>query len=105
MNISTMRIDELKSHDYHIFMERLMPVAFRGYSPHDIWQALAELSLLYWQLCAKELDPMVIANLEANIAALLCELEKIFPPGFFNPMQHLMIHLPYEAKGWEASSI
>jgi hypothetical protein len=25
-------------------------------------------------------------------------LEKIFPPGFFNPMQHLFIHLPYEAK-------
>jgi hypothetical protein len=25
-------------------------------------------------------------------------LEKIFPPGFLNPMQHLLIHLPYEAK-------
>jgi hypothetical protein len=29
---------------------------------------------------------------------LLCKLGKIFPPGFFNPMQHLFIHLPYEAK-------
>jgi hypothetical protein len=29
---------------------------------------------------------------------LLCKLEKIFPSGFFNPMQHLFIHLPYEAK-------
>jgi hypothetical protein len=26
------------------------------------------------------------------------ELEKIFPPGFFNPMQHLILHLPYEAR-------
>jgi hypothetical protein len=25
-------------------------------------------------------------------------MEKIFPPGFFNQMQHLLIHLPYEAK-------
>jgi hypothetical protein len=29
---------------------------------------------------------------------LLCKLEKIFPPRWFNPMQHLLIHLPYEAK-------
>jgi hypothetical protein len=29
---------------------------------------------------------------------LLCKLEKIFPPGFFNPMQHLILHLPYEAR-------
>jgi hypothetical protein len=27
---------------------------------------------------------------------LLCKLETIFPPGFFNPMQHLILHLPYD---------
>jgi hypothetical protein len=25
-------------------------------------------------------------------------MEKFFPLGFFNPMQHLLTHLPYEAK-------
>jgi hypothetical protein len=29
---------------------------------------------------------------------LLCKLEKVFPPRVFNPMQYLVIHLPYEAK-------
>jgi hypothetical protein len=29
---------------------------------------------------------------------LMCKLEKIFPLGFFNPMQHLLVHLTYEAK-------
>ena len=29
---------------------------------------------------------------------LLCKLEKIFPPGFFVLMQHLILHLPYEAR-------
>ena len=37
-------------------------------------------------------------KLEQEIPILLCKLEKIFPPGFFNPVQHLLIHLPYEAK-------
>jgi hypothetical protein len=29
---------------------------------------------------------------------LICKLEKIFPPEWFNPMQHLLVYLPYEAK-------
>jgi hypothetical protein len=37
-------------------------------------------------------------KLEQQIPILVCKLEKIFPPGFFNPMQHLLVHLPYEAK-------
>jgi hypothetical protein len=37
-------------------------------------------------------------KVEDEIPVLLCKLEKIFPPGWFNPMQHLLVHLPYEAK-------
>lgn len=37
-------------------------------------------------------------ELEKEIPVLLCKLEKMFPPGFFNVMQHLMVHLPYEAR-------
>jgi hypothetical protein len=33
-----------------------------------------------------------------EIPVLLCKMEKKNSPGFFNPMQHLLIHLPYEAK-------
>jgi hypothetical protein len=29
---------------------------------------------------------------------LVCELEKIFPPDFFLSMQHLIVHLPNEAR-------
>lgn len=29
---------------------------------------------------------------------ILCNLEKIFPPSFFDVMEHLAIHLPYEAE-------
>ena len=59
---------------------------------------LAELSYFFRQLCAKELSQTVIADLEKVAPVLLCKLEKIFPPGFFNPMQHLILHLPYEAR-------
>jgi hypothetical protein len=58
---------------------------------------LAELSYFFRQLCAKELSWTVVENLEQAAPELLCKLEKIFPPGFFLSMQHLIVHLPYEA--------
>ena len=45
-----------------------------------------------------ELSRTVVADMERMAPVLLCKLEKIFPPGFFNPMQHLIMHLPYEAR-------
>jgi hypothetical protein len=39
----------------------------------------------------------MMEKLEDEIPVLLCKLEKIFPLGWFNPMQHLLVHLPYEA--------
>ena len=32
---------------------------------------------------------------------MVCKLEKIFPPSFFDSMEHLLIHLAYEARVWE----
>jgi hypothetical protein len=62
-----------------------------------VWLALAELSYFFCQLYANELSKTVIDDLENVAPVLLCKLEKIFPPGFFNLMQHLILHHPYEA--------
>jgi hypothetical protein len=82
----------------HIWIERLLPVMVRGYVPDHIWVVLAELSYFFRQLCAKEVSRSVLLALEAAAPVLVCKLEKIFPPGFFLPMQHLIMHLPYEAR-------
>jgi hypothetical protein len=60
--------------------------------------ALVELSHFYRQLYAKEIKKEMIEKLENEIPVLLCKLEKNFPSGWFNPMQHLLVYLPYEAK-------
>jgi len=44
VNLTTMRINGLKSHDYHIWIERLLLVLVRGYLPDHVWQVLVELS-------------------------------------------------------------
>ncbi|KAK9151577.1 hypothetical protein Syun_009886 [Stephania yunnanensis] len=36
--------------------------------------------------------------LESEIPKIICKLEKIFPPSLFDSMEHLPIHLAYEAR-------
>ena len=73
----------------------------RGYLPENIWRVLAELSNFFRQLCAKELSRVVILYMEKMAHVLLCKLEKIFPPAFFNPMQHLF-YIFRMRHGWGA---
>jgi len=39
-----------------------------------------------------------IERLETKIIEILCKLEMIFPPSCFDLIEHLLIHLPFEAK-------
>jgi hypothetical protein len=93
-----MRVLGMKSHDFHIWIEWILLAMVRGNVPEHVWLALTELSYFFRQICAKVLSRIMIADLERLTPVLLCKLEKIFPPGFFNPMQHLILHLPYEAR-------
>ena len=93
-----LKIFGLKSHDWHIWLERIMSVMLRGYIPEDECLVLAELSYFFRVLCAKELSPVVIKEMEKLAPELLCKLDMIFPPGSFNPMQHMILHLPTEAR-------
>jgi hypothetical protein len=41
VNLDAGKLVVLKSHDYHILIERLVPVMFRGYFSPDLWKMLA----------------------------------------------------------------
>jgi hypothetical protein len=97
-NPSTGKVIGIKSHDFHIWIERLLLLMVRGFVPEHIWVMLVELSYFFRQLCAKELSRKVVADLEKRAPELVCKLEKIFPPSFFLSMQHFIVHLPYEAR-------
>ncbi|XP_057451940.1 uncharacterized protein LOC130743729 [Lotus japonicus] len=98
VNINELKISGLKSHDYHVILERLLPLAIRGLLPKDACDPLIELSLFFGDLCSKELELNELDRLQNQIAVTLCKLERIFPPSFFDVMVHLSIHLANEAK-------
>ncbi|XP_073102509.1 uncharacterized protein [Elaeis guineensis] len=87
----------LKSHDNHILMQQLLPVAVRKALAKDVVEALIELTNFFRQLCSKVNKMADLEYIQGRIALTLCQLEKIFPPSFFDIMEHLPIHLAEEA--------
>ncbi|GLU15335.1 hypothetical protein SLE2022_318340 [Rubroshorea leprosula] len=76
VNTQEVRLFDMKSHDCHIFMQSLIPIAFRDLLPKQVWEPLVEISEFFRALCA----PVIQVNDMA-----IC-------------MEHLAIHLPYEAR-------
>jgi hypothetical protein len=81
VNVTAGKIHGLKSHDYHITMERLLHVILRGYLDNEIWEALAELSYFYRQLCAKEIKKYDGEVGEGDIDAYMQIRKKYFLQG------------------------
>ncbi|KAK0608417.1 hypothetical protein LWI29_030375 [Acer saccharum] len=88
----------MKTHDCHVFLERLLPLIVRDFLPRHVVDALTELSNFFRELCAKVLNKDDLDRLQDQIALTLCKLERIFPLAFFDIMVHLLIHLVWEAK-------
>ncbi|XP_004488903.1 uncharacterized protein [Cicer arietinum] len=96
-DVNTGQINGMKSHDCHVFMECLLPFLFSSLPDH-VWKPLTELSQFFKGLCSNTLRHDELVKLGENIPFIICKLERIFPPGLFDSMEHLLIHLPYEAK-------
>ena len=54
-NIDKGSIPSMKSHDCHVFMECLLPIAFRSL-PEFVWNAIAEISRFFIDLCFNSED-------------------------------------------------
>ena len=86
----------MKSHDSHVMMQCLLSVVIRGYLGSDVPTALIELGVFLRELCCQKLKINLFEKFEKNIVLILCKLEKIFSPSFFDVM-HLTVYLPKEA--------
>ncbi|XP_028954422.1 uncharacterized protein [Malus domestica] len=97
VHVNERKIHGLKSHDCHVLMQQLLPLAIRAVLPKSVTMILLELSAIFRQLCSKKESKEGFKQLNSRIALTLCQLEKIFPPAFFDVMMHLPVHLADEA--------
>jgi len=77
-------------------MEVLLPIAFSALSA-DMLEPLVRLSEYFRNICSSVLHEDQLMEMPQQIVIILCKLETIFPPGFWNVMEHLPVYLAQEA--------
>lgn len=98
VNIKEGKISGLKSHDCHVLLQRMLPIGMHGFLNKEVNVLVCEVASFFKDLGSRKLKLEDIEKLEENIVIILCKLEMIFPPAFFDIMIHLAIHLPQQAK-------
>ncbi|KAJ9552450.1 hypothetical protein OSB04_016495 [Centaurea solstitialis] len=65
-------------------MQRLLPVGVRGYLDANISAPIIELCSFFKQVCARSLVVDDMRKTENQLVKILCNMELIFPPAFFD---------------------
>nr|GEV84562.1 hypothetical protein [Tanacetum cinerariifolium] len=76
---------------------RLLPYGLQQYLPDEVVKPIIELCSFFKQICSATLMVDDMLKAQSKVVNILCNLELIYPPAFFDIMIHLVIHLPLEA--------
>lgn len=78
VDLRTSRLFGMKSHDCHVFMERLLSVALKELRPSHVWKEITDISQFFRDLCAYNIQVDDIDRLEENIAEICANLKRYF---------------------------
>lgn len=98
VSVDECKITNLKSHDYHILMQQLLPVVIRGLLPKGPKNAIFRMCTFFNKICQRVVDRENILALEGEVFETVCMFERFFPLAFFDIMVHLSIHLGREVQ-------
>ena len=79
----------MKSHDYHVLMQQLLPVAIKALLPDHVKKVIMRV-FFFNALCSKVVNVATLDQLQANVVETICSLKMHFLIAFFNVMVHLM---------------
>ena len=66
----------MKTHDCHVFLERLLLLVVHDFLLKNVSDALTKFSNFFKELCSKVLQVDDLDRLETQIAITLCKLKK-----------------------------
>ncbi|XP_021846453.2 uncharacterized protein [Spinacia oleracea] len=98
VNLKQRKLINLKSHDNHMLMQDILPVALRASNATKVIDVLDELSYFFKKICSTSIERSELDTIQSNLVLTLCKMEKEFLPTFFTIMVHLLIHLVDEVK-------
>jgi hypothetical protein len=90
------KFGSLKSHDYHVLMQQILPLALRGLLTAGARMAVMRMCKVFRRICTKVYNPAEYESLQVDVAESMALLKIEFPPSFFDIMMHLPYHLVQE---------
>ena len=72
-----------KSHDCHVIMTQLLPVALRGVSTGKCSSTHCEAMCILNAISQKVIDQESLQRLQRDVVQCLVSFELVFPPSFF----------------------
>ncbi|KAK1678241.1 hypothetical protein QYE76_039089 [Lolium multiflorum] len=93
LDVAKKRFSGMKSHDCHVLMTQILPVAMRGIMDDHVRETLFGLCNFFDVISRKSIGVKQLNRLQEEIVEILCELEIYFPPAFFDIMVHLLVHV------------
>src|SRR3954463_5344761 len=79
------KFQNLKSHDCHVIMTQLLPIALRGLLPENVRVAIVKLCAFLNAISQKVINPEDLPRLQNDVVQC-----------FFDIMTHLLVHLVEE---------
>ena len=82
----------MKSHDCHVLMTALLPIALRGTKTVLVREAVMSLCFFFTAIEQKVIDVDALSRLQKRHFETLCLLEATFPPTLFDYYNRAIIH-------------
>ena len=83
----------MKSHDCHVLLTQILPIAIRGIMDEHVRDTLLALCNFFDVINRKSISVKQLDRLQEKIVLILCELKIYFPPAFFDICVHLLLHV------------
>lgn len=88
----------MKSHDCHMILHHLLPIAIRSSLQKQVRNTVIRFCLFFKAICSKVIEVDKLEKMQSQLVETLCQLEKYFPPSLFDVMFHLSVHLVREVE-------
>ena len=75
INMSEKKFQNLKSHDCHVIMTQLLPVALRGLLPENVRVPIVKLCAFLNAISQKVINPLTLPSLQKDVVQCLVSFE------------------------------
>ena len=79
INMVEKKFQNQKSHDFHVIMTQLLPVALRGLLPDNVQLPIVKLCAFFNAISQKVIDPTSLSKLQKDVANVLSVLSWCSP--------------------------